>query len=222
MKISWLQRLTALLPTGNKYAKSQLTPACQLALNNIAQRLLVADQAVKQATQPITNRGFFEHYIERSTQLSLDSATHDYYYDKQLSKAARASARLEHNAEVLHRHMGLLRKSLRSRLKATAEKLHGIRKQEELGLKSRGSDAGPTPASVACVYKMLDELLAELQASLEKAKESSTRIKKRSKTEKQVELCFTQLELGLDNLKNDLGPLKQALKDTVIISAEKQ
>lgn len=219
MYTSWLHRLLERL-TGGMYPKKRLTPACQVALNNIAQRLLVADQAVKQATQPITHRGFFESFIDRSTQLSLDTATHDYYYDKQFSSAARASAALEHNSEVVHRHMRLLRKSLRTRLKNTAEKLQSVRLQETLNIEAGDHDAGPSPASVDSIFKLLDELLDKLNASNVKAKESSKRIKKRSKLENQVELCFTQLDLALENLKKDLMPLKQALRDTAVVTAE--
>ncbi len=221
MVTSWLHRLHGLLSARRGF-RGRLTPTCQIALNNVAQRLLIADQAVKQATQPITNRGFFETYIDRSTQLSLDHATHDYYYDKQFSSAARASADIEHNSEVLHRLMRLLRKSLRTRLKDTAEKLHSIKMQAELGVKPDDNSAGPTPASVECIFKTLDEMLDELNTSKEKAKESSGRINLRTRTEKQAELCFTQLDLAFENLEKDLGPLKQALRDAVVIAVEPQ
>lgn len=219
---TWLQSICNVLSLGKKYPKSRLTPSCQLALNNIAQRLLIADQAIKQATQPITNRGYFDVYIEKSTQLRLDHAQHDYYYDRQFSSAARESAKIEHSAEVLHRHMRLLRKSLRTRLKGTAEKLHSIKMQDQLlSTKSGDGSAGPSLASVGCVFVMLDEMFADLIASKEKAKESSTRLEHlRPKTQKQVELSFTQLDLALENLQKDLAPLKEAVKETATVTAE--
>ncbi len=198
MIASWLKRLFS---CGSSCSSGQLTASCRIALNNISQRLLVADQAVKQATQPITNRGFFEVYIERTTQVGLDSASHTYYYDKELASAARKSAKMEHSAEVLHRHMNMLRKSLRNRLKDIAEKLQHIDDEKEI--------------KIDAVFTMLDNMLAELIVSKEKAKESSARMNLRPKTQKQVELCFTQLDLAMDNLRRDLAPLKQALRDTI-------